>query len=219
MNTPVRALFDRATSFIPRPRSALCSVINHNGKIAGLYFGSPEIAWAEASRLSSQLHIIWKEKPFHQVLSVMPEQYDDLWTGAKGMYKVEPIVEDGGEVIIYAPHIHEISKIHGKLIQQVGYHVLDYFLKQWEQFSALPRGILAHSTHLRGLGTYENGIEKPRISVTLASGISKQICQSVNLGYQAPTSIDVDRWSNRENEGILLVHKAGEVLYRLSRTK
>ena len=28
---------------------------------------------------------IWLDKPFHRVLSVLPDLYDDLWTGAKGM--------------------------------------------------------------------------------------------------------------------------------------
>ena len=42
--------------------------------------------------------MIWVDKPFDRVLSVMPPMYDDLWTAAKGMYKTEPAVADGGEV-------------------------------------------------------------------------------------------------------------------------
>ena len=62
---------------------------------------------------------------------MMPEMYDDLWTAAKGMYKVKPVITDGGEVIIYAPKISEVSYTHGKLIDQIGYHCRDYFLAQW----------------------------------------------------------------------------------------
>ena len=29
-------------------------------------------------------------------------------SAGKCMYKLEPVVADGGELIIYAPHIHEI---------------------------------------------------------------------------------------------------------------
>jgi nickel-dependent lactate racemase len=155
------------------------------------------------------------DQPFRRVLSIMPEMYDDLWTAAKGMYKLEPAIADGGEVVIYAPHIDEISYTHGQVIDEIGYHVCDYFVKQWERFKDYPRGVLAHSTHLRGIGTYENGIERPRIQVTLATGISRQRCARVNLGYLDPTTIDVQDWEGREDEGILVVPKAGEMLYKM----
>jgi len=147
---------------------------------------------------------------------VMPEMYDDLWTAAKGMYKLEPAIADGGEVIIYAPHITEVSYTHGQIIDQVGYHVRDYFLKQWDRFKDYPWGVLAHSTHLRGIGTFENEVESPRIQVTLATGIPEERCRRINLGYLDPAAIDPEEWADREDEGILLVKKAGEMLYRIS---
>ena len=85
----------------------------------------------------------------------MPHLYDDIWTGAKGMYKMEPAIADGGEVIIYAPHITEVSYTHGRILEQIGYHCRDYFLKQWDKFKDIPGGVLAHSTHVRGQGTYD----------------------------------------------------------------
>jgi nickel-dependent lactate racemase len=147
----------------------------------------------------------------------MPKMYDDLWTAAKGMYKLEPAIADGGEVVLYAPHIDEISYTHGKLLDEIGYHVRDYFLKQWDKFKHYPGGILAHSTHLRGLGTYdaETGSEAPRIQVTLATGIPEERCQRVSLGYLDPASVNPVEWQGREDEGILIVPKAGETLYRL----
>ena len=72
-----------------------------------------------------------------------------------------------------------------------------------------------HSTHVRGIGTYENGIERPRIQVTLATQISEDVCRSINLGYRDPASIAVADYRDREDEGILYVPKAGEMLYRL----
>jgi dipeptidyl aminopeptidase/acylaminoacyl peptidase len=125
---------------------------------------------------------------------------------------------DGGELIIYAPHLKEISLTHGKLIEEVGYHVRDYFVKQWDKFAHYPWGVLAHSTHVRGQGTYENGIEKPRVKVTLASQIPPAVCERINLGYRDPATIDVESFANREHEGVLLVRKAGEQLYRLEET-
>jgi nickel-dependent lactate racemase len=215
-HTPVRQVMDRAASFINRPR--LCfSLVVRGEELAGLFIGTPEEAWSAAADLSAKLHIIYVDKPFRRVLSIMPEMYDDLWLGAKGMYKLEPAIADGGEVVIYAPHITEVSYTHGKVIDQVGYHVRDYFLKQWERFKDYPWCVLAHSTHLRGVGSYdaETGVERPRIRVTLATGIPEGRCRRIGLGYLDPASVDLAEWDGREGEGILVVHKAGEMLYRL----
>jgi nickel-dependent lactate racemase len=212
--TPVRRVVDRAAALVPIPRFAFCMVV-HQGGPAGLYAGSPESAWSRAADLSDQLHIVYKDHPFHTVLSAAPPMYDEVWVGGKCMYKLEPVVADGGELIIYAPHIKEISLTHGERIRRIGYHTRDYFLAQWDRFKDEPWGILAHSTHVRGIGTYESGIEKPRIQVTLATGIPEKECRAINLGYRDPASIRVEDYRNREEEGILFVPKAGEMLYRL----
>ncbi|MES0344755.1 MAG: lactate racemase domain-containing protein [Anaerolineales bacterium] len=215
-NTPIRAVIDRAVSFIDVPSLCFALVVTHDG-LAGLYIGPPKTAWKQAAALSARRHILYMDKPFKRALSIVPEIYNDLWTAAKGMYKLEPIIADGGEVVIYAPYITEISYTHGGIIDQIGYHVRDYFVKQWDRFKDYPWGVLAHSTHLRGMGDFdvESGVERPRIKVTLASGISRDRCERVNLSYLDPSTIDVSEWESRENEGILVVHKAGETLYRL----
>lgn len=212
--TPVRAVIDRAASFIATPKLCFCLVVTEDG-LHGLYAGAPEAAWEAAAELSAQVHVVYVDRPFRQILSVMPEMYDDLWTGAKGMYKLEPVAADGGEVIIYAPHITETSYTHGAVLDEVGYHVRDYFVKQWDRFKDLPWGVLAHSTHLRGGGTYEDGVERPRVQVTLATGIPRERCERLNVGYRDPASIDPAAWMGREDEGILVVPHAGQVLYRL----
>ena len=214
--TPVRRVVDAAAAMIRQKRRAITFVVSSDCSLHGLFYGTPEAAWNEAADLSGRLHIKRCERPFQQVLSCAPPMYDELWVAGKCMYKMEPIVADGGELIIYAPHLHEISVTHGKLIEQVGYHVRDYFTKQWDRFKDIPWGVLAHSTHVRGSGTYENGVEHPRVRVTLASGISEEICRRINLGYRDPATIDVESFANREDEGILLVRKSGEYLYRLS---
>jgi nickel-dependent lactate racemase len=212
--TPVRKVVDYAGSMVTVPKLAFCMVVDH-GQLAGLFVGSPENAWDQASDLSRKLHITYMERPFQTVLSCAPLMYDELWVGGKCMYKLEPVVADGGELIIYAPHIHEISITHGALIRRIGYHCRDYFLKQWEKYKTVPWGVLAHSTHVRGIGTYEDGIEHCRIQVTLATGIPKEVCQEINLGYRDPATVDLKEFANREEEGILLVPKAGEMLYHL----
>jgi nickel-dependent lactate racemase len=214
--TPVRAVIDHAAALIDRPAACFALVVTHDG-IAGLYFGSPAEAWQSAAALSAQKHIIYVDKPFQRVLSIMPEIYDDLWTAAKGMYKLEPVVADGGELVIYAPHLTEVSYTHGELIDKIGYHCRDYFMKQWPRFKDFPGGVLAHSTHLKGLGEYDplTGLESPRIRVTLATGIPEERCRRINLGYLDPATIKMEEWKNREAEGVLVVPRAGEMLYRL----
>ncbi len=217
--TPVRAVIDRAAALIPRPTSCFALVVTHDG-LAGLYFGSPKEAWIAAAALSAKKHIVYVEKPFRRVLSVMPELYDDLWTAAKGMYKLEPAMADGGEVVIYSPRINEVSYTHGAVIDEIGYHCRDYFLKQWERFKHYPGGVLAHSTHVKGLGQYdaEAGIETPRIRVTLATAIPEERCRRINLGYMDPATVNIEDWRSHEDEGWKVVPRAGEILFRLKQT-
>jgi nickel-dependent lactate racemase len=192
------------------------AVVMQGTSLHGLYIGSMEESWRAATALSADLDIVRVDRPFRRALSVIPEMYDDLWTAAKGMYKLEPAIADGGEVIIFAPHITEVSSVHGKYIEEIGYHVRDYFLAQWERFKGYPWGVLAHSTHLRGAGSFEGGVERPRIRVTLATGIARERCERIGLGYLDPRTIDPEAWAGREDEGLLLARRAGEILYRVA---
>jgi len=212
--TPVRAVIDRAARLLDRPLHLMAPVVLADG-VAGLYVGPMHETWARAAELSAKRHVVWLEKPVGRVLSIMPAMYDDLWVAAKGMYKAEPAVADGGEVVIFAPHVSEVSHVHGELIDRVGYHCRDYFLGQWDRFRDVPGGILAHSTHVKGQGTYDSasGVETPRIRVTLATSIPRERCQRINLGYLDPAEVDLDAW--RADPDTLVVPRAGEVLYRL----
>jgi nickel-dependent lactate racemase len=213
--TPVRRVVDRAATLIPVERRCVAFVVAPDASLHGLFYGTPEAAWKEAAALSSRVHIRRVPRPFRQVLSCAPAMYDELWVAGKCMYKLEPVVADGGELIIYAPHLKEISVTHGQRIEAIGYHVRDYFTKQWDRFKDVPWGVLAHSTHVRGTGTYADGVERPRVQVTLATGLPRAVCERINLGYRDPASIDVESFAGREDDGVLLVRKSGEMLYRL----
>lgn len=214
-DTYVRRVIHRAAEFVTLPITCIALVLKGTA-LHGLYIGDHMEAWNAAADLSEELNIVWLPRPVQRVLAMPSTKYDDLWTAAKAMYKTEPAIADGGEVIIYAPHLTEVSYTHGQLIDRIGYHVRDYFVEQWERFTHLPGGILAHSTHVKGAGTFDavHG-EQPRIQVTLATGIAKERCRQVNLGYADYQGIDPDAWAGRENEGMLLVPNAGEVLYRV----
>ena len=215
-DTPVRAVIDRAASLLQTPVSLMALVVTHDG-VAGMYCGDLKDAWRKAAALSARRHIRWVDQAYDRVVAVMPVMYRDLWTAAKGMYKTEPVVADGGEVVIYAPHVTEVSYVHGALIDEIGYHCRDYFVRQWDRFRDYPGGILAHSTHVKGLGRFDDGsgCETPRIRVTLATGIPRERCERINLGYLDPAGIDLAACASQE--GCLVVPRAGELLYRIGR--
>jgi lactate racemase len=215
--TPVRKVVDRAGAMVTVPKLCFSLVVEGHGALAGLFAGTPEQAWDAASELSKELHITYKERPFHTVLSCAPPMYDELWVAGKCMYKLEPVVANGGELIIYAPHLQHVSITHGEHIRRIGYHCRDFILKQWDRFKDEPWGILAHSAHVYGIGTYdaETGIETPRVRVTLATGLSEAECRELNLGYRDWRTINKEDFSNREDQGILFEPKAGERLYHL----
>lgn len=212
-DTPVRRMIHAAAQRLTTPLTLIALTVEGEG-LSGLFIGDHLSAWEAAADLSAQRHIRWLDRPVQRVLSHAPPMYDELWTCAKAMYKLEPAVSRGGEVVIYAPHLEVVSHTHERYIFEVGYHILPYFLDQWDRFRHIPLGVLAHSTHLRGSGIMENGIEKPNVHVTLASKISAEDCARLNLGYRDPATIDIQKWKGKE-EGILYVPKAGEILYRL----
>jgi lactate racemase len=212
--TPVRGLIDEAASMIPARRLGLCLVVaSGTDTLHAVAFGTPEESWAACADISSQTHVTYFDHPVRRVLSIMPTKYEDIWTAAKGFYKLEPIVADGGEVIIYAPHISQISVMHPS-ITEIGYHNRDYFLGQWDTFRNKPWGDLAHSTHLRGQGTWdrERG-EANRVTVTLATGIPEDVVRSVNLNYLDPATVDIAAYE--ADPDTFVEPHAGEVLYRL----
>ncbi|HEX8508337.1 MAG TPA: lactate racemase domain-containing protein [Propionibacteriaceae bacterium] len=212
--TPVRALVNEAASMVPAERLALCLVVaSGTDTLHAAAFGTPEDAWAACAAVSAQTHVRYFDRPVRRVLSIMPTKYEDIWTAAKGFYKLEPIVADGGEVIIYAPHITTVSVMHPH-ISQIGYHNRDYFLKQWDTFKDTPWGDLAHSTHLRGQGTYDHDAgEQNRVTVTLATGIDEETVRSVNLNYLDPATVTITEYE--ADPDTFVEPHAGEVLYRL----
>ena len=212
--TPVREMIHTAANYVSTPIKLISLVVVKDG-LAGMFFGDVISAWDAAAELSSMRHIQWLDAPIEHVLSCAPVMYDELWTAAKAMYKLEPVIADGGQITVYAPHLDTVSHVHGDYIYEVGYHVRDYFLKQWEQYKHIPLGVLAHSTHFRGNGKFENGIEYPRVKLSLASKISPDDCDHLALGYVDPNNIDLNEWERNSDSSRLYIPKAGEVLYRL----
>jgi nickel-dependent lactate racemase len=214
-NTPVRTLIDEAASLIPAEKLAF-SVVAQSGSSAlhAVAFGDTVASWAAAAEVSAETHVRYLDRPVRRVVSLMPPRYQDIWTAAKGFYKVEPVVADGGEVILYAPHVTQLAAMHPE-IDEIGYHCRDYFLGQWERFKHIHWGVLAHSTHLRGAGTWDPALgEQCRVDVTLATGIPEDVVRGANLGYLDPVAFDLASYEN--DPETLVIPNAGEILHRLN---
>jgi nickel-dependent lactate racemase len=237
--TPVRALIDDGAALIPAEKLGLSVVTAEladgaadgavddalpataagpgagtGTRLHSVSFGDTRAAWASAAEVCAATHVSYLDAPVRRVLSIVPAMYDEIWTAAKGFYKVEPVVADGGEVILYAPHVTQLSSTHPE-IYEIGYHCRDYFTGQWDHFVHISWGVLAHSTHLRGAGTYDatTGEERLRVQVTLATAIPEDVCHAANLGYLDPNSIDLADFAR--DPDTLVVPRAGETLFRL----
>ena len=212
--TPVRQMIDAAAELVPSTKLLLGMIVKPGSDdLQFMSFGDSRASWEACAEVSSQVHVKYVPKAYKRVVSVIPEMYEDMWTGAKGFYKLEPVVADGGELIIYAPHIKQVSVMHPG-IEEIGYHNRQYFVGQWDKFKDHPWGELAHSTHLRGLGDYdpETGVETNRVTVTLATGIPKEVVEDISLTYMDPA--DVDLAAYEADPDTLVVPNAGELLHR-----
>lgn len=215
-DTPVRRMIDRALGMVGVPIHCLAMVVNHGAGLCGLYAGDAREAWSQAAELSAQIHIVTKPAPFKVVLGAAPLMYDEIWTAGKVIYKLEQVVADQGTLILYAPHIREVSRTWGQHIEAVGYHIREHLLAHMDRLRHVPRAVLAHLTHVRGTGTYADGVEKPTVKLVFATSIPEDLCRRINVGYMDPRTIRLEDYMHREAEGVLFVDHAGEVLHRLT---
>jgi len=183
-DTPVRRIIESAARMLPTPVINISFVMRGQDTLQ-ICIGELEESWQRAVKLSAQVNISSVSRQFDSVLSQPAALYNEIWTAAKAMYKLESVVRDGGDL-----------------------------LSQWEKYKNFPLGVLAHSTHLKGAGIIKNGIEKPRINVVLATAIPREICEQVNLGYLDPAKINISDWQNQEHHGRMFVPNAGEVLFK-----
>ncbi|MBM3701207.1 MAG: DUF2088 domain-containing protein, partial [Actinobacteria bacterium] len=97
---------------------------------AGLFIGSGYEGFIKCYRaacaLSRKIHVKYIDAPLKRVVQQMPDNYDEIWTAAKGSYKLQRpgVLSPGAEVIIYAPHVsvlHSNKKMQAQLCS-LGYH-------------------------------------------------------------------------------------------------
>jgi nickel-dependent lactate racemase len=221
VETPTRHLIEAAADFVPARVVSLNSVVTRDdsGRLRthALFAGDFRLALRRAASVSRQVHIKYTGRKYGRVVALLDEHYDELWVGGKASYKLGSVIEEGGELIIYAPHLTAISETHGRLIEKYGYAPLDRVREMVALSEELRANlcVAAHLAHVSYAGRLDHdGRVAPRYRITLASALDEATCRRVNLGF-----MDHRRFRREDYEAdpdTLVVERAGRDLYLTS---
>lgn len=217
--TVVRDAIDHMASLIKGPELRCAALVLGGGKLHDVEWGTPIEAHHRAAPRALELNSRAVTRKYRTIVGVCPPKYPEIWTAGKVSYKLQGIVADGGELVIVAPHLDRVSATWGETIERVGYRTMSSILERLDEFLAagIPLGVLAHVTHVRGDDAVRDGRTVPRISISIASKLSPELCSRIGLAYRDPAALPWDAW--RADPDTLIVEDAGEVLYRLERTE
>jgi nickel-dependent lactate racemase len=220
VDTPTRRLIEAAADLIPARIISLNTVVSRNdGELVtyALFTGDIRKAFRRAAEVSRQVHIRYTGRKYKRVVALLDPHYDELWVGGKASYKLGAIIEEGGELIIYAPHLTKLSETHGALIEKYGYAPLESVRDMLGVSQELRENlcIAAHLAHVAYAGRLdEQGHVVPRYQITMASGLDEETCRRVNLGYLDYRTFDYD--AIRSDTNTLVVADAGRDLYQVA---
>lgn len=220
VETPTRKLIEAAVELVLARIISLNSVVSRgdDGKLItyALFTGDIKDAFRRAAAVSREVHIRYTGRKYKRVIALLDPHYDELWVGGKASYKLGAVVEDGGELIIFAPHLNKLSETHGTLIEKYGYAPLEVVRDMLGVSQELRENlcIAAHLAHVAYAGrTDADGNIVPRYRITMATGIDEQTCKRVNLGYLDYRTFDFE--TNRSDPDTLIVNDAGRDLYKI----
>jgi nickel-dependent lactate racemase len=220
VDTPTRRLIEAAADLISTRIISLNTVVSReaNGELVtyALFAGDVREAFRRAAKVSSKVHIRYTGRKYKRVIALLDPHYDELWVGGKASYKLGAIVEEGGELIIYAPHLTKLSETHGALIEKYGYAPLESVRDMLGVSKELRENlcIAAHLAHVAYAGRIDDlGRVVPRHKITMASGLDEETCRRVNLGYIDYRSFNYE--SLRSDADTLIVENAGRDLYQV----
>jgi lactate racemase len=217
VDTPTRRMIEAAADLIPVPVTAFTSVMTRDSSGAAtraLFAGDIRETFRKAAAISQQVHVKYAGRQYKRVIAILDDHYDELWVGGKASYKLGAIIEPGGELVIYAPHLKHISITHGRLIEKYGYAPLEQVREMLDGSHEL-RGnlcVAAHLAHVSYAGRQTaDGRVEPRYRITLASGVSEETCRRVKLGFADYRTLDPNQY--RSDPDTFVVDKAGRDLY------
>jgi nickel-dependent lactate racemase len=223
IETPTRHLIEAAAAFVPAPVVALTTVSTRDqGGLTtrALFAGDLRGTVRRAAEISQQVHVRYTGRRYKRVVAILDEHYDELWVGGKASYKLGSIIERGGELIIYAPHLSAISVTHGALIEKYGYAPLDRVRDMVEGSDELRANlcVAAHLAHVAYAGDKgADGVVTPRYRITLAANLPEETCRRVNLGYLDMRTFNPHAY--RDDPDTLTVENAGRDLYLVDRER
>lgn len=219
VETPTRKLIEAATDLVPARIISLNTVVSRgsDGELVtyALFAGEIRDAFRRAAAVSREVHIRYTGRKYKRVIALLDPHYDELWVGGKASYKLGAVVEDGGELIIFAPHLNKLSETHGALIEKYGYAPLESVRDMLGVSPELRENlcIAAHLAHVAYAGRVDaNGNIVPRYRITMASGLDEQTCRRVNLGYLDYRTFDYQT----TDPDTLIVNDAGRDLYKVN---
>jgi len=220
VETPTRHLIEAAADLVPSRVISLNTVVTrgNEGELIthALFAGEIREAFRRAAEVSRRVHIRYTGRKYKRVVALLDQHYDELWVGGKASYKLGGIIEDAGELIIYAPHLTKISETHGALIEKYGYAPLESVRDMLGVSQELRENlcIAAHLAHVSYAGRVdETGKIVPRYQITMATGLDQATCERVNLGYLDYRSVDLR--GLRSQPDTLVVEDAGRDLYKV----
>jgi nickel-dependent lactate racemase len=218
--TPTRRLIEAAADLITARIISINSVVTRHDDdrliTRGLFAGDVKEAFRRAAELSRRVHIRYTGRKYKRVVALLDHHYDELWVGGKASYKLGAIIEDEGELIIFAPHLTKLSETHGALIEKYGYAPLESVRDMLGVSQELRENlcIAAHLAHVSYAGRIDNdGNVVPRYQITMATGLDESTCRRVNLGFLDYRTFDYE--SLRGDPNTLIVNNAGRDLYQV----
>ena len=218
IETPTRHIIEAAADFVEPQIITLNSVITRDEanrlRTHALFAGDFREAFRRAAEVSREVHIKYTGRKYKRVVALLDEHYDELWVGGKASYKLGGIIEEGGELIIYAPHLRAISETHGRLIEKYGYAPLDRVREMVALSAELQNNlaVAAHLAHVSYAGKRdEAGRVIPRYRITLASAVDEKTCERVHLNFLDHRDFSHEDYEN--DADTLVVERAGRDLY------
>ena len=218
VETPTRHMIEAAADFVSGQIITLNSVVAREPddrlRTHALFAGDFRQAFRRAAEVSRQVHIKYTGRRYRRVVALLDQHYDELWVGGKASYKLGGIIEPGGELIIYAPHLRTISETHGRMIEKYGYAPLDRVREMVALSAELQNNlaVAAHLAHVSYAGQRDaSGRVVPRYRITMASALDEETCRRVHLGFMDHRQFDRRDYEN--DSDTLVVENAGRDLY------
>lgn len=219
IETPTRHLIEKAADNIDAETINFSSGVSRrrDGQLQthALFAGDFRTSFRRAAEISREINVRFIDRKYKRVVAVLDEHYRELWTGGKASYKLGGIIEDGGELLIYSPHLTHISKTHGAAIEKFGYAPLERIKELVAGSDELQQNlcVAAHLAHVSYCGRASDP-QQPKYRITMASGLSRSLCEQVNLGFADHSEIDLTACAN--DPDTLVVENAGRDLYLLN---